>query len=78
MPRRPIPRAPITAKLVGERVKAAMDRANLCQADLVRAVGCYHPDISRLIAGRHMPVLPFLQRIADALGVRLKDLVDPD
>ena len=78
MPKRPLPREPITSKLVGGRVKAAMDQANLCQADLVRSVGCYHPDISRLISGQHMPTLGFLQRIADVIGVRLKDLVDPD
>jgi predicted transcriptional regulator len=45
--------------------------AGMTQAELAEKVGTRQPNIARLEAGKHIPTLGFLQRVARALGYRL-------
>lgn len=69
---------PDLARAIGERVAEAMEWACVNQAELARRIGSYHGEVSNLVHGKTLPNLAYLKRVADALGVRLKDLVDPD
>ena len=48
------------------------------QQQLAEAAGTSQPAINDYLHGRVMPTLPILERIALALGVRLRQIVDPD
>jgi transcriptional regulator with XRE-family HTH domain len=72
------PRPEITALAIGRRVKIAMKRAKINQTILAARIGSHKPEISNLIHGKNMPSIPFLKRIAEVLGVRVRDLIEPD
>jgi transcriptional regulator with XRE-family HTH domain len=62
---------------IGERIRAAREACvpPLSQAELARQIGSTGVQMWRWEAGKRVPRLPMLQRIADALGVSLDDLV---
>jgi ribosome-binding protein aMBF1 (putative translation factor) len=60
---------------VAKQVRAARRRAVMKQTDLANASGVSQSQISRIEAGRINATRRTLQRIADALGVPLADLV---
>lgn len=62
---------------IGERIRAAREahQPPISQAELARTVGSTGTQMWRWEAGKRVPRLPMLQRIADALGVSLDDLV---
>lgn len=68
----------VTPARIGKLVYQAMEQANMNQSDLARAIGAYPPDISNIVRGKKMPTLQVLARIAKALDMRLRDLIDPD
>jgi transcriptional regulator with XRE-family HTH domain len=62
---------------IGERIRAAREahQPPISQAELARTVGSTGTQMWRWEAGKRVPRLPTLQRIADALGVSLDDLI---
>jgi XRE family aerobic/anaerobic benzoate catabolism transcriptional regulator len=60
---------------VGKRVRAARRRAAMKQTDLADASGLFQSQISGIEGKRINATRRTLQRIADALGVPLADLV---
>lgn len=65
-------------KAVGKKIKELRESKGLSQVDLVgKIIGDIDTtNISRIEAGRTNPTLYTLHRIATALEVELKDLVD--
>ncbi|HAT3992542.1 TPA: helix-turn-helix transcriptional regulator [Elizabethkingia anophelis] len=65
-------------ELVGKRIKELRIQKGISQVDLVaRMDGNIDPtNISRIESGRTNPTLLTLQRIANALEISLKDLLD--
>jgi DNA-binding XRE family transcriptional regulator len=66
-------------KTLGERVGASVAKLRrmrgLSQADLAAEIGMQSPNLSRLEAGKHVPTLDVLLRVAAALGVSLAALI---
>jgi transcriptional regulator with XRE-family HTH domain len=62
---------------IGTRIRAAREKQDppLSQAELARKVGSTGVQMWRWEAGKRVPRLDTLQRIADALSVSLDDLV---
>jgi len=69
---------PITPEILGHRILVLLKASGLTQQQLASAVGTSQPTINDYVHGRVMPTLPILERIARALGIRLRQLVDPD
>ncbi len=64
------------ARLVfGNNVRACRERAGLTQEELARRVGCTQSYISQLEQPDARPTLGTLQKVAEALGCSVRDLV---
>jgi transcriptional regulator with XRE-family HTH domain len=63
------------AACAAERVRFARTKAGLSQETLAKRAGIARPNVARLEAGRHLPSLSTLRRVADALGIALAFLV---
>lgn len=59
---------------MGEKLKAARQRAGMTQAQLAEAIGVKQKDVSRWEAGREPGVLT-VKKMAQALGCSMEDLV---
>lgn len=67
------------AAIVGRRVRDIRTGLNLTQAELAERLGAKRPYIAGIEAGTRTPSLPYLFKIARALGVRPAQLLeDPD
>ncbi len=64
-----------SAARIGRRVRAVREQRGLTQEALAEKAGMKAPNLSRVEAGKHVPSLPTLERVAAALGVRVADLV---
>jgi transcriptional regulator with XRE-family HTH domain len=53
-------------------VRGTVPKQKLSQAELAERAGTKQPAIARLESGRVVPRLELLQKIADALGMRLE------
>ena len=71
-------KTPITSDIIGARLLELLKVSGLTQQQLAEAAGTSQPAINDYLHGRVMPTLPILERIAWALGVRLRQIVDPD
>ncbi|MBW5420249.1 helix-turn-helix domain-containing protein [Streptomyces sp. BG9H] len=71
----PTPRVLAARRAVGERIRTARIHANLTQERLAERAGMERQAVNRIEQGHSSPVLDNLIRIADALGVQLRDLV---
>jgi len=60
---------------LGRRLKHARQKAGLTQAKLAALTGIQRPNIARIESGRHRPSLDTIDRIAQALGMSVADLV---
>ncbi|WP_067668993.1 helix-turn-helix domain-containing protein [Nocardia miyunensis] len=56
---------------LGAAVRDLRERTGLTQVELADRAGLKQPAVARLEAGGTMPTIPVLERIAEALGVRL-------
>jgi len=56
---------------LGEEVRHLRVKLGLTQSELADRAGLKQPAVARLEAGGTMPTIPMLERIADALQVRL-------
>lgn len=61
---------------MNEKIKQELEKRNIKQSDLAKAVGVSQAFISGIINGYKMPGVPLLKRIADYLGVKIDELVD--
>lgn len=52
-----------------------MEALEITHADLAHAVGCTRPEVSRMLSGSISPRLTTIQAYAEALGVRVVDLL---
>lgn len=71
-------KTPITPEIIGSRLRELLKASGLTQQQLADAVNSTQPAINDYLHGRVMPTLPILERIAGALGARLRQIVDPD
>lgn len=62
-------------KRIGHRVKKLRKTKGLTQSQLAVLVGLPRPNISRLETGAHVPSILLLERFAEALHVKLSDLI---
>ncbi len=62
-------------KRIGQRVKTLRKTRGLTQAQLAAGVGLQRPNISRLETGAHAPSILLLERLAEALHVKIIDLI---
>lgn len=60
---------------MGEKLKAARQRAGMTQAQLAAAIGCKQKDVSRWEAGTVEPGVLTVKKMAQALGCSMDDLV---
>ena len=63
------------AQRIGGRVRRAREGRGWSLATLAGRAGMHRPNLHRLEAGRHVPSLETLERVAEALGLRVADLV---
>ncbi len=62
-------------KRIGNRVRALRKQRGLTQDQLAKMANVKRPNISRLEAGKHVPGIILIQRLADCLQVRISDLI---
>jgi DNA-binding XRE family transcriptional regulator len=62
-------------KRIGNRVRALRKQRGLTQDQLAKMASVKRPNISRLEAGKHVPGIILIQRLADSLQVRISDLI---
>ena len=60
---------------MGEKLRAARQRAGMTQAQLAEAIGCKQKDVSRWEAGQIEPGVLTVKKMAQALGCSMDDLV---
>jgi DNA-binding XRE family transcriptional regulator len=63
------------ARRIADRIRRARETRRWTQADLARQTDIEPPNIHRLEGGKHVPSLETLERVAQALGVRVADLL---
>ncbi|MFF8656843.1 helix-turn-helix domain-containing protein [Streptomyces huasconensis] len=62
-------------RAVGAHIRSARIHADLTQEQVALTTGIDRPSIVRIESGQQAPTLDSLIRIADAIGVPLRDLV---
>jgi DNA-binding XRE family transcriptional regulator len=62
-------------KRIGTRVRALRKQRGLTQDQLAKMASVKRPNISRLEAGKHVPGIILIQRLADCFQVRISDLI---
>jgi len=65
----------ITSKEIGARIKKIRKANRLTQDELAIKTGIERPNIARIEAGKHYPALETLDKISEALGVPVADVV---
>jgi DNA-binding Xre family transcriptional regulator len=63
------------AERIATRIRREREARGWSLGELARRTGMRVPNLSRLESGKHMPSLDTLERMSQALGVRLADLV---
>ena len=65
----------VIAWAIGQRVRATREKRGWTQQDLADRSGIARANISRLEAGKHAPKLDTLRRLAQALDLKVSDLL---
>jgi transcriptional regulator with XRE-family HTH domain len=60
---------------VRERIKAIRHKKQLSQGDIARALGIHSTYISQIERGERNPTLANIEKIAEALGVSIGELI---
>lgn len=63
------------AERIGARIRQERESRGWSLGELARRTDMQPPNLSRLESGKHVPSLDTLERVAEALGVRVADLV---
>ncbi len=63
------------AEMVSIRIRKVRSAKGLRQQDLADLTGIARPNIARLESGRRMPKIGTLKKIAEALQIRIEDLM---
>lgn len=58
-----------------KRLREAMHLAGISQRELAERAHTAHPGINRILQGKQVPTLDLADRIADAVGVPLAELL---
>lgn len=58
-----------------KHLREAMERAGISQRELAERAATAHPGINRILQGKQVPTLDLADRIADAVGVPLHELL---
>ncbi len=64
-----------SAERIAARIRQEREARKWSLGELARQTGMQAPNLSRLESGKHMPSLETLERVAEALGMRVADLV---
>jgi DNA-binding XRE family transcriptional regulator len=64
-----------SASRIGQRIAELRTTKGMTISDLAEESGFLRPNLSRTEAGKHMPSLDTLERIAEALGVPVAELI---
>ena len=75
-PSKPVRSEPEIARAVAARIKQERASRGWRQQDLADQTGIARPNIARLEGGKRMPKLSTLQKIAEAMGLRMEDLME--
>lgn len=62
---------------LGKQVREHREQLGLTQAELAGLAGLQQPAVARFEAGGTMPTIPMLERLAQALQLRLSVRLDP-
>lgn len=62
---------------LGRVVRARREQLGMTQGQLAERTGLKQPAVARFEAGGTMPTIPMLERLADALGMRLTVQLEP-
>ena len=65
------------AAVIGRNIRAARLKAGLTQQQLGDGAELAVPQVSRLEAGRHLPSVATLKKVADVMKVPICSLLDP-
>ena len=63
------------AERIAARIRQEREARGWSLGELARRTGMQVPNLSRLESGKHMPSLETLERVSEALGIRVADLV---
>lgn len=63
------------SKTFRQKLRDAMERKGLTQRELAKNAATSHPGINRILQGKQTPTLELADRLADAVGVPLRDLL---
>lgn len=63
-------------KLFGRRIKELRKTKGLTQEQLAEILGLYQKQIGNIETGSYFTTMPNLEKLANALGVEIKDLFD--
>lgn len=63
-------------KLFGRRIKELRKTKGLTQEQLAEILGIYQKQIGNIETGNYFTTMPNLEKLAEALGVEIKDLFD--
>lgn len=58
-----------------ENLRAEMDRRGVSQRELAKKAKAGYPGLNRVLQGKQAPTIDFADRLADALGISLSDLI---
>lgn len=61
---------------MNEKIKAAMEKNNVTQAELAENIGVSQAFVSYMLGGYKTPSVAILKSIADYLGVTMDELVN--
>jgi transcriptional regulator with XRE-family HTH domain len=65
-----------SAKKLGQNMKKWRMKKKMSQGDISRALGVDRSYVSNIENGRMNPTLSTLEKLAEAIGISVKDLVD--
>jgi transcriptional regulator with XRE-family HTH domain len=58
------------------RLREAMEKAGISQRELAERANTSYPGINRILQGKQAPTLELADRLSDAVGVHLTDLLE--
>ena len=63
--------------LFAENARRIMSEKGITHQQLADAIDCHRPSVTRALRGTYNPSLEFVEAVADALDVNVRNLFDP-